>query len=453
MKLEPLDPDEVDRTALLGVHLGTQPTLEASLQNQRGTGLIVCADRYASTDPLGQAALLTAVLTGVRAFGTVLVECALEQVTIATGPFRDRRLGDVLVEQGATLSGDIDSVPPVWPIVLIGPTSTPSTGTNNRIVLRSTWQGWIARVTPSAAPLIQTSPPCVLAAIGAAALAVSEAFGAVLGRPGRDSGFRSISLNLWRPGSTEDHGPKLAHAPQAWWLVGLGHLGQAYAWVISNLQYANPVEVVLQDTDATVPANHSTGIFTPVGSRGTLKTRMTMSVLEDARFTTRLIERRLDESLRAQPSEAHVALLGVDNLPARRLISEVGWVFAIDVGLGSGAKNYDSLLLRRFPGDLPSDQIAAWAQEAPTEIAVPSSPAFQHLQDNFEACGVVELAGKAVGASFVGVVAAVLAVAEATKELHGGRGLDVLSVNLGADQIQLAETERPADVISVELRG
>jgi hypothetical protein len=452
MTLEALDPDEVDRTALLGVHLGTQLTLEASLQNMRGTGLIVCADGYACTDRLGQAALLTAVLTGVRAFGTVLVECAKPAASIAVGPFRGQTLGDVLVEQGATLAGDSDSATTAWPIVLIGPTSSPSTGTNKRVILRSTWQGWIAQVTPSAAPLVQTSPPCVLAAVGSAALAVSEAFGAVLGRPGSDSGFRPISLNLWRPDSTEDHGPKLAHAPQAWWLVGLGHLGQAYGWVISNLNYASPVEVVLQDTDATVPANHSTGVFTPVGSRGTLKTRLMMAVLEDAGFTTRLLERRLDDSLRAQPSEAHVALLGVDNLPARRLISEVGWAFAVDVGLGNGAKNYDSLLLRRFPGDLPSNQIAAWAQERPAESVIPESPAFQHLQDNFEACGVVELAGKAVGASFVGVIAAVFAVAEATKELHGGRGRDVLSVNLGADQIQSAETERPADVISVELR-
>jgi hypothetical protein len=454
MNLQPLDPDEVDRTALLGVHLGTEPTLESSVAAKERTGIIVCADQLACTDSLGQAALMTAVLTGVRAFGTVHVLLESPVAPIDQGVFRGRGLGAALAGQGATLVSDTSDAPASWPIILIGPTTAAPTTPHRHVTLRSVWEGWIARVTASASPVAVSGPPCVLAAIGSAALAVSEAFGAVLNRPGSDAGYRNVFLNFWKPSSATNHGPQFKHAPQWWWLVGLGHLGQAYGWVISLIPYSDPsaVEVMLQDTDATVPANHSTGVFTPRGSRGVKKTRLTSAALETAGFRTFMFERRLDETQRALPSDAHVALLGVDNLHARRLISGVEWAFAVDVGLGSGATNYDSILLRRFPGDLPSHEIAAWSNTGTAQVSIPTAPAFQDMESRFETCGIVELAGKAVGASFVGVIAAVFAVAEATRELHGGRGLDVLSVNLGSDQIQLAESERAADVFSVPLR-
>lgn len=454
MNLQPLDSDEIDRTALLGVHLGTEPTLESSIAAKDRTGIIVCADQLACTDSLGQAALMTAVLTGVRAFGTVYVLIESPVARIDEGVFRGRGLGAALAGQGATLVSDMSDAPASWPIVLVGPTTPTPATTRRHVILRSTWEGWIARVAASASPVETSGPPCILAAIGSAALAVSEAFGAVLDPPGSDAGYRHMFLNFWKPGSATDHGPHFKHAPQWWWLVGLGHLGQAYGWVISLIPYSDPsaVEVMLQDTDATVPANHSTGIFTPCGSRGVKKTRLMSDALEAGGFSTLMFERRLDETQRARSSDAYVALLGVDNLAARRLISGVGWTFAVDVGLGSGATNYDSLLLRRFPGDLPSHEIAAWSNTGTAQVAIPAAPAFQDMESRFETCGIVELAGKAVGASFVGVVAAVFAVAEATRELHGGRGLDVLSVNLGSYQIQLAESERAADVFSVPLK-
>jgi hypothetical protein len=94
---------------------------------------------------------------------------------------------------------------------------------------------------------------------------VHEAFGAIRERPGSDVGWRTITLNLWQPGTDIDR-PTLTHAPAAWWLVGLGHLGQAYAWALSWLPYADPtkIEIVLQDTQRVVKANHSTGLLTPI---------------------------------------------------------------------------------------------------------------------------------------------------------------------------------------------
>jgi hypothetical protein len=107
--------------------------------------------------------------------------------------------------------------------------------------------------------------------------------------------------------------------------------------------------------------------------------------------------------------------------------------------------------LRRCPGAVRSDQIAAWNTALSDQITVPGTPAFADLAERHDPCGVVELAGKAVGASFVGVTAACLAVAEVTRELHGGTGYDVLAFDLPTLDSDNAPAATPTDVISCSL--
>jgi hypothetical protein len=293
----------------------------------------------------------------------------------------------------------------------------------------------------------------VLSAIAAGAQLVSEAFGLVRALPGSDAGFRVVEIDLWDPtGDSNAPEPEFSFAPSAWWLVGLGHLGQAYAWVISWLPYKQPdkVEVVLQDMERTVPANHSTGLFTPAGSKGVRKTRLVAAHLERAGLDTKIIERKMNSTLVATPDERHVALLGLDNFPTRRLISGVRWPFAIDVGLGAGAANFGALLMRRFPGAVPSNEVIGWHDEN-QPVTIPDTPAFGDLRQRHDQCGVVDLAGKAVGASFVGVIAACFAVAEASRELHGGKGLDVLSVDTTSMEFLVDPARQTADVVSAHL--
>lgn len=144
--------------------------------------------------------------------------------------------------------------------------------------------------------------------------------------------------------------------------MGLGHLGQAYGWVLSWLNYADPtqVQVVLQDTDKTAIANRSTGVLTPAASHDLMKTRLVAAALDSIGYDTRIVERSLDDNLKISAADVHVALIGVDNLPARRAISNVGWKLAIDTGLGAGATDFCSILLRRFPSNTSSTQVVGW---------------------------------------------------------------------------------------------
>lgn len=458
----PIDTDQIHRTALLAIHDGSQPTLQAALLAHAATGLLVCADAATCRDVSGQAALLTAVVTATRAFGNVLVAASALETVIEAGIYAGLTLGSAVARQGARPTNQpvTDDAQARWPVLLIG-ASTPlpphlALGATPRCVLRASWSGWIARVcASSSAASDDVGQPCVLAAIASTAIGVSEAFGSLRACPGSDAGYRNVSLNLWHPhGNTGDNGPALAHAPASWWLIGLGHLGQAYAWVISWLSYADPsaTEIILQDVDRTTPANHSTGVLTPAGSNGVWKTRLLAQALSDIGFDARIIERRLGTDLRVSDTECHVALIGVDNLATRRLISNAGWLFAVDVGLGSGPQNFASMLLRRFPGAQRSDEVAAWQHDAHLPITVPSTAAFADLKERHDACGVTELAGKAVGASFVGIVAGCLAVAEAVRELHGGQGFDIMALDLLALDSNAAPAKVSANVISSPLR-
>lgn len=456
-----LDADAVDRTVLLALRTGWHPTLEDAEAAHDRTGIVLHADTTTCAEVAGQAALLTAVVTAARALGTVQVVVAAPDAPILGGLHRGRSLAEACDREGAVVaSAAAVHAHTTWPTVLLGETDLDGLARAHEPgpVLRASWNGWTARVTPGSAPSPAASDStCVLAAATAGALAVHEVFGMVLGRAGSDVGYRSYDLNLWEPGATTDRGPDLAYAPASWWLVGLGHLGQAYAWVLSWLLYTDPgaVQVVLQDTDRTTPANHSTGVLTPTGSTGVRKTRLVAAALDAVGFDTTIIERRLDATQRVTLADAHVALLGVDNLPTRLLTSTVGWPLAIDIGLGADAASFDSLLMYRFPGGRRSESVSGWTTQptATAPIEVPRTAAFRDLENRFEQCGVVELAGKAVGASFVGVIAACIAVAEACRGLHGGAGFDVLALDLNDHAAQTTTaTDRAGCPASAPLR-
>ncbi|WP_328855387.1 hypothetical protein OHB01_12635 [Microbispora hainanensis] len=451
--IEQLRSDAVHRTALLSAHDGSQPTIRAALDAHARTGITICADATTCGDVAGQAALLTAVATAVRAFGTVFVAVDGPDEQLKSGPFCGVSLSHALTEIGAVPS---DNDCPAWPVLLIGAQTPPPAPHPDAPVVRASWSGWTARIQAAGDRTegALCDDTCVLAPIAAGALGVAEAFTFSRSLPGNDAGFRDVALDLWSLGrQVAAPAPLLRYAPCAWWLVGLGHLGQANAWAISWLPYRNPrdIEIILQDTDLTTPANHSTGLLTPANSDGMPKTRLVAAVLDRQSYRTRLVERPLTPHTIAAPTDSHVALIGVDNLPARRLISSIGWRTAIDAGLGAGPRDFSAIAIHRFPGAFPSTGVPAWADSTTLTVTVPDQPAFKDAESRLGRCGVVELAGKAVGAAYVGAIAACLTVAEAVRELHGGPGHDILTLDLVTHDARTASAETRANIVHAPL--
>jgi hypothetical protein len=451
-----LDPEQISRTALLFIRQAGDAGAGAEHHQRFSVRILTSAETCAVRE--GQAALITAVKTAVRAVSNEEADDTSARVTVVLpdptqvvlgGPCSGAALGNILEFEGARVVGELTDGEEVSTIVL---GHAPSEIRPEADWTIATWSGWTASVAPF--KLAQSGDHCdgnVLAAIAAGALAVAEVFLCFSREAGDDAGERRIQLDLWSPETNEgSDSPPLRYAPAQWWLLGLGHLGQAYAHAISWLDYPNPteVDVVVQDIQRTVPANHSTGLLTPRGSKFQPKTRLVAEALEQCGLNTVIIERLMDEPTPVRASDMHVALVGVDNRPTRRQIDTFGWKTTIDVGLGAGTRDFDGITLFRFPGR-PSADIPAWQEPAPG-----SAPADDEVSaPDLDPCGIARLNGVAVGASFVGAIAGVVAVSEALRPLHGGDARSVLCLSVGEAAADGAPTTRSVDLpVAFELR-
>ena len=72
-----------------------------------------------------------------------------------------------------------------------------------------------------------------------------------------------------------DSAPELELVPSRLWIMGLGHLGQAFLWALGVLPVPRDsgLELVLQDTDVISRSTVSTSILTDPSMIGIRKTR------------------------------------------------------------------------------------------------------------------------------------------------------------------------------------
>lgn len=295
--------------------------------------------------------------------------------------------------------------------------------------LRATFDGWIGAAGPvrSLARMAEREY-CSLAGLLCAAFAVSEIFMALAGIS-LGAGRRTIGLSLWRPdlaiGDPAALGPKVEFLPREAWLLGLGHLGNAYLWALATLPYPVPADVrfYLLDFDKVEDTNLETGVLFEPGDEEGLKTRVIDRWLMQRGFDTRLVERRFDEHFRMQGNEARLAFCGFDNNAARRHLAGAGFGHVVENGLGGKVENFDTISLHTFPQARSADDL--WPDPDPADIAkeerqneriARENGAYANLDDDI--CGKVRLAGKSIAVPFVGVTAAALVVAEALRLFH-----------------------------------
>jgi hypothetical protein len=421
------DAEDISRTTLLVMNAAASSLEEAEaiLASER---IVLIAGTECATSIPHQAALLTAANTARRAVGNVPVIAHTDTLAAAvlTGPLKGMVLSDALERLRATPAstfGGLDHV------IVIGTAHAPG-------ATRVTWAGWTAAVRTDTDSRLAEDDDMPLAPIAAAALAVSEAFQRLRCHP--EAGHRDVTLSLWDPTAHDSTGlrePRVEWLPSEWVLLGLGHLGQANAWGISFLPYADTtlVHLRLQDADHITRATLSTGLLTFDDSIGKNKTRIVSAALERLGFATSIIEQRLVAGDHAHDNEPQLALIGVDNVGTRRLLSDVGWKLCVDAGLGRGVSNYTSIRLQAFPGSQRSDAVPAWLEARPAITKAPDTSAYHALRAaGVDECGLVNIADKAVAVTFVGAIAACLAIAEPLRALHDGPTLGVQTINLSS---------------------
>jgi hypothetical protein len=422
-------PDTLNRAVKMALDTGEAPTVEAAYALFSGYRLCLAVGPETAGSPAHQAALLTAVNTGRRALlGGVDVVGDLSAPLCAPLPGLGGTLRDAVLALGGRPAAAA-LAPAVH--VRIGSPGAGQVGADPPLqVTFSEWQG--GAFPAGEGDRLAEPAHATTGAVLAAALAVAESFQQLRGNP--MAGRRDVGLSLWQPGAPwrEAAGPAGALAPTRLWLIGLGHLGQAYLWVLGLLPYADPseLELTLQDFDRLTVANDSTSVLTHLDLVGRRKTRAMAAWAEARGFSVRLVERRFAGDVRLQPDDARVALCGVDNLAARAALEDAGFDLVVEAGLGAGPQEYLAMRLHTFPASVSARRRWAGHPGAPAAV-VPQTDAYEDLaRRGAERCGLVELASRTVGAPFVGVVAATLVVAEVLRRLTGGPSLEVLDLTL-----------------------
>ena len=434
-----VDPDRVHRTVKLEVDEGRAKSFEEAERIASGYVLQVEAGREITSSSTRQATLLSILNAARRAFlGGVRVRISDDSVLTVRWA-AGMRLSEAVSFYGGTV---VDELAGDHPTIVLGSVRDRTPGT---VVLYPTWQGWSGGVVETSAARLEEGADCVLSGVLAAALAISECFQHVRGYV--VAGRRDVGLSLWRPElewrDPAAFGPTCPYLPSRLWLLGLGHLGQAYCWVLGLLPYVRPEDVwlMLQDFDRVVEANEATSLLASVDDLGQPKARVVARRMEELGFRTSITERRFDEHTRRRGDEPGLAFAGVDRPEPRRELEKAGFDLIVDAGLGGGPEHYLDILIHSFPSGLTPTQ--AW----PTRSRADSDrrpkaldrPAYEDLAEQLRTegfteeearCGVLDVAGQSIGAAFVGAATACLVLAEALRTLCDGPRYEVIGLSL-----------------------
>lgn len=412
---------------------------EALLRRQDQSVTLICGSDIGESYTL-QLAVLTAASLAARCFpGAVRVALDDRQkaLPLLLWPTLDLTLGQALsaIVGAAGLSSRYDLSSDRGTLVF-GDANAP-----NR-ALRVTFDGWIAAIGP--ATTVNRLPErdfCPLSGLLSASLAVSEIF-LSFAEISIEATRRPIAISLWRPeADVRDpvaQGVPMEFLPKNLWVLGLGHLGNAYLWALGALPYRDvgEVEVFLNDFDRVDPENVETGLLFSDSALKQYKTRVCSSWLEKRGFQTRIVERRFDEHFRCQADEPQLALCGFDKNPPRRSLETAKFLRVIESGLGGRADNFDVLAMHTLPNPRPAAEL--WPDYSPEERAAEVKRLTQVAQDSTayaalegDECGRFELAGQSVAVPFVGTTAASFVIAEAVRLFHNGPAYSNLKTRLG----------------------
>lgn len=436
-----VDPNDLHRTAKYFMDNGRAKTHAEAMAMLESFGLNVVVGDEVATSCDHQAALLTLVNLSRRTFLGGVRVVSLPDCPSLTTLARGRRLGEAVEELGGVIESD-ENVH--WPTAVIGSATPSGAGP----VWQLTWDGWRGGVVPRGygERLPEGSSIPIVPALAAAACA-GEAF-AYYANDHVLAGRRASGMSLWKPGSDwsmpDLSEPSLSFLPSRLWIIGLGNLGQAFAWLIALLPYSDlsKVELVLHDFDVIAPSNDSTSVLSWMCDVDEKKTRVVARWLEERGFKTVLEERRFGAHTHRVPDEPGVALFGVDNANTRLSLDRAGFDLVVEAGLGAGSDAFRSIAIHTFPGPRTPSEI--WGRYEQGDNVQRNTPAYDALKAaGMDDCGLTLLKSRSVGVPFVGLTAGCLVISELLRRLHNGAHTEQLATSvLALSDVEMTERER-----------
>jgi hypothetical protein len=433
-----IDHSTLHRTAKYFMDNGRAESPEAAVGMLRAFGLTILAGAEVAHSAGHQTALLTLVNVASRTLLGGVEVVGLPDVPSASALAPGRSLEAAVRELGGT---PVSHPAPHWPCAVVG-TSGHGAGVP---AWQLTWGGWRGgAILLRENARLEEDDGNPLAPALAAACCAAEAFAFHAGDHPM-AGRRSSGLSLWRPGaewqSPDATEPRVAYLPSRLWIIGLGNLGQAFAWLLGCLPYAAdaPPLLVLQDFDAVTPANESTSLLTSPRDVRRKKTRVVADWLEARGFSTVIEERRFGPWTQRTPEEPGAALCGVDNALARAALEQAGFGLVVEAGLGAGPQGFRSIFLHTFPASRAAADI--WSAPGRSAAGVEHMPAYEALRrGGMDGCGLAQLASRTVAVPFVSLTAGCLVVSELLRRLHAGPATELASLSM----LSLADVEAVA---------
>jgi hypothetical protein len=277
----------------------------------------------------------------------------------------------------------------------------------------------------------------------AGALAVRQVFADVLAAACPP---RNLTVSLWEPWTEATApGPDCFRAPNALWLVGLGHLGQAFVWTLLMLPYRGTRRVVLQDDQQIDDENEATSLLVLPGCEvGNRKVRLANRWLEFGGWDTEMIERQHRGDLRPTPEDPPFLLAGLDRLPPRKMLAGSGFDYMIDAGIGHGSGDFEGIQIRVIAKGAEIDGLWNAPSATPPADRLLSGEAYRSLEREIGACGTFSLANASVAVPFVGAAAGALAIAQVIRLASMQPGSALLQMELGSPEMVIDGGRSPA---------
>lgn len=337
-----------------------------------------------------EATVLTLLNAAPKTFlgGVELVGPLEERCTRAW--FASMSLGEVAHQLGiSTATSAVDDVPTIY----VGDCSPIETAFCLGICIQP--DGFT--LSPNQSTL--GTPKCpVEAGVAAAGAALNEAFQYVY-RKAPLAGQREIR---WKLPSTIQN----AHMCSLW-VIGLGHLGQAFLWTAALTGGDHLPRVIrLSDYDTVSQSSLSTCLLVNARDVGRKKVDVVAEQLEMFGIKVQRDYERLDLDAGIVGSEQDIVVVAVDNMALRRSLDRLHATRVLEAGIGDGADAFTRIQLHAFPGSRKARDIWTGEDIRATRAVDISKPAYQSLlATSGDECGTTLVAGRSVATPFVGAFA------------------------------------------------
>ncbi len=388
---------------------------------------ILLGDQQAAT-PAGQAAALTAIATAYKCFGRVTLATRAADAPLRLAFPLGRTLGEAAVILGATLAHDVPDR--ATHLIAIG---APLRGRGWEVACW--WDRWLSGLRTDNSP--SEDSRLGLAGVFAGALAVRQVFASVL--VGSAHAPEAATVSLWEPWTEAptDPGPVKFTAPNALWLVGLGHLGQAFVWNLLSLPYVGPRRAVLQDDQRIGVENEPTSLLVIGEDERRRKVRVAAGWLDPAGWETELIERRHQGDIQMTADDPPFLLCGLDDVRPRRRLAALGFDYMIDAGIGHGPGDFDGLQIRTIPNGAATDNL--WNAPPPRRSAddLLGKAAYRALEAQSKGCGAYTLADGSVAVPFVGAATGALTISQVIRLASMKPAGALIQIGLAAPEMQI----------------